>query len=278
MINRGNRPQRRWNLRQSLLTVSSEGKLCFSFLRQALVESDICPAECFICKLPDELLAHILGFLAPPPRAYNEDEYKQRVGCSTVCKRWRRIFEPLMYHCPDFGLKWEELPRRNRMLLRTLRERPDLPNFVRRLTIVPRALSRDNDIYVEILERCKQSLREIILYTLREDEYFWIIVRSLKDCAHLLSLSISGRCGGCVLDIVLDNLNIPTLRNLSLSRYGSSFRAPWENSNGISLGATTSHLESQLADRSGHSAITALKLHDPSVGWYQSYLFAQWPS
>ena len=273
-----------WRLQQLHLGFSPQRTLCV-LPRPPPSDAPEKPAKCFISALPDELLAQVLDFVSPPACSYRRGEYEKSLRYLFVCRRWRRIYETFVYQFPDLGpCGWRKSCYAFR-LLRTLRLRSDLRERVIKFNIETSASYEKNTNYaaiVELIQSCQLSLQEIHLHASWEESALWKIIHCFKDCPRLHTLRLSTSSDACGLETVLNHCDIPSLRTLSLSRYGGcagkSPGAPWPSTWHSTSESSFWRLSSLLTDRCGAGTITTLELRDPSVYAYITELFIQWPA
>jgi F-box-like len=262
-----------WRLQQSFLGSSSQGTL-------DILPPCKTPGKCFISALPDELLAKLLEVLAPSSCFSFWSQYGPLLPILFVCRRWRRLCEPLLYRRIVLGYNgWEKL-RRTYRLLETLKQRPELAACVQETQI---ELHRINDTtsgaIADILRYCQSSLSKLSLHTTWESSAIWPILRAIRNCAHLEVLRLSG---GPTLQIILTYLDQPVLKTLDLSRYGWSdddgAAAPWSSASLTSLPLTWTSAETLLAAHHTKGTVTMLKLQDPRVPAHVTELLVRWPA
>ena len=171
-----------------------------------------------------------------------------------------------------------------RKLLETLRWRPDLRGYVRRLDIIlPEEYSEkfDSTTVAEILQQCRPFVHEMSMYGSFEDSGLCEIVHTLNGCEIPNLCMTRGNRG---LQIFLDYFNIPSLRTLRLDRYGSAHNinpgAPWKSRSGTSnsSNSSTSLLAEQFARYIGKSSVTSLDLHSPCAKISTTALLLRWPA
>lgn len=271
-----------WRLKQSYLGSSSQGTLCI-----LPCPWDISPSrtlgKCFISTLPDELLAEVLEFLAPPSYFLHNSQYEQLLPILFVCRRWRRLYEPLLYRRIDLGYNgWEKL-RRTYRLLETLKQRPELRACVRETDI---QLFKINDTtsgaIADILRYCESSLRKLSLHTRWESSAIWPILCTIRNFPRLEALRFSGYEGGPALQMILTHFDGTVLKTLALSRYGLSFGdgpgAPWNSANATGPPFISASAENLLAAHRIRGKVTTLKLNDPSAPLHITELLVHWPA
>lgn len=277
---------RRWrHLQQSLLGSSLQGELCI-VLRSSHIEQ---PIKCFISALPDELLTQILDFVSPPKRGYNDGEYQKSLRYLRVCRRWRRVYESILYRFPDLGSLDSSTFRLPSILLRTLEQRPDLGICVSKFEFKFSGFYRRTSVYptlAELLHSCHSSVRHVKVHAHWEDAAFWNVIHCLQVCGRLHTLHISSISThprvACGLKTILEQCDIPSLRTLTIDRYGI---CPAENPSASTracyhriLDLLVDGLSNLLRGRRGKGAMTTLRVRVPSIPVHITDQLVQWPA
>ena len=257
------------HLTQAYLGASPQQTLC-------IMPSPCVPTgECFLSRMPDEVLCSILGYLAPARTSRSGPKYEPCLPISLVCRRWERLYSFFLYRNIDLGyFGWQNL-RRIRQLEATLRLRPELCDAVRMVAIQSRRPSDVTcELIADILSYC-YGLRGFKLHT-GWTQSTWMILHS-ASMAQLETLSLSGFEGGPSLQMILNHFSLPTLQKVSLSRYrlgiGDEPGVPWYPS----PGAAHEDLHSLLS-LAPPCNVTTMELFEPSAPAHVTKSFLQWPA
>lgn len=233
--------------------------------------------KCFISSLPDELLAQILDHLAPPNLFYHGPEYEKYLPILIVCERWRRLYEPILYRGIDLGHAGWQKPRRTARLVKTFEDRPGIPGHVREIHIQIYQPSDATCRMVVWVIQCCKSLRKLSLH-MTMSSTVWPIIHTASKLPRLETLQLTGYEGGPALQMILTHFDLPTLKELHLSRYGLSVdngpKAPWRSV----AGSTPPSLDHIFSHHSCNGAVTALSLTDPSAPPDITKSLLQWPA
>ena len=231
--------------------------------------------ECFLHRMPNELLCRILEYLAPARTSLSGSAYEPCLPIPLVCRRWERLYCYFLYRNIDLGLSgWMRL-RRIRQLEATLRQRPDLCDAVRKVGIQYwRPREATCELLANILSYCK-GLRNFELHT-GWTQSTWIILHAVNK-AQLATLKLSGLEGGPSLQMILKHFSLPTLKEVSLNRYGlcsgDEPGAPWY----ASSDTAPEDLGLLLASASPCN-VTTMELDEPSAPAHVTKSFLQWPA
>jgi hypothetical protein len=233
--------------------------------------------ECYISSLPDELLAQILDHLAPPTRFYHQSEYENCLGIPTVCERWRRLYEPILYRRIDLGYSGWQKPRRTARLVKTFEERPGMPGHVRDLDVQIYKPSDATCRLVTSVVLCCRSIRKLSLH-MPMSPTIWPIIHASSKIPRLERLGLSGIGDGPALQMILAHFGTHPLTELKLNRYGLSVddgpSAPWRSGSQ----STYPNLDHTFSNHFYNGAVSTLILSDPSAPPYITKRFLQWPA
>ena len=226
--------------------------------------------ECFLSRVPDELLCHVLEYLAPAHLNFG-CKYGPCLAIPLVCRRWKRLYYSFLYRNVDLGGN----PRRIRQLDATLRQRPDLGDAIRMVEITFWRPDVATCKMIAYILHCCKGLRNFKLHT-GWTQSTWIILNAAKR-APLATLMLSGFEGGPSLQMILKHFNLPTLRKVSLNRYGlgngEEPGAPWYPS------SDTAHEDLKLLLSSVTPCnVTTMDFAEPSAPAHVTRSFLQWPA
>ena len=258
------------HLRQAYLGASPHQTLCITPYshRRPFVPT----GECFLRRLPDELLCRILEYLAP--RLYMFDfDYGPCLPIPLVCRRWERLFSSILYRNINLGSSCANTNRRRiKEFDATLRQRPDLGDAVRRVEVSFHPTSDATCEMLAYILSCCKGLRELLL-EITWTQSAWIVLNAAKR-ASLETLELRR---GPSLQMILKHFSLPTLKELSLAYYGLG--------NGEKPGAQkypssdTAHEDLKLLISSAPPCnVTTMVLERPSAPAHVTRSFLQWPA
>ena len=261
------------HLRQTYLGASTHQTLCI--MPYSHQHPFVPTGDCFLPRMPDELLCRILEYLAPAGTSHSGFGYGPCLPIPLVCRRWERLYCSFLYRNIDLGyFGWQNL-RRIRQLEATLRQRPDLCDAVR---MVGFQSQRPSDATCEMIADIlsySEGLRKFELHT-EWTQSTWIILNAAKR-APLATLKLSGFKGGPSLQMILKHFSLPTLKKVYLNRYGlgngDEPGAPWYPS------SDAAHEDLSLLLLSASPCnVTTMELIEPSAPAYVTKSFLQWPA
>ena len=259
------------HLRQTYLGASTHKTLCIMPYSH---QGPFVPTEdCFLHRMPDELLCRILGYLAPAPTSHSGFQYEPCLPISLVCRRWERVYSSFLYRNIDLGYSGWQKPRRIRQLEATLRQRPDLCDAVRMVDFQHNHPSDATcEMIADILSYAK-GLRNFGLHT-KYTQSTWQILNAAKR-APLARLKLSGCEGGPSLQMILKHFSLPTLKEVSVNNYGLGNEDEPGADN--SLDATQQELDLLLSSASPCN-VTTMELSEPIATTHVTKSFLQWPA
>ena len=237
--------------------------------------------ECYIDKLPDELLAEILSYFPPQVFPYEPLTYEQCPLIALVCKRWERNYDATLYQMVSLS----EHPRLQQVHtgrnIKILREQAELRHHVRQINVHLDYISEATCGQItDIIKSCP-TVRTVSL-CLNWSVKPWPIVRAVGMLPRLEVLWLSGFSYRMYLQMILGYFNHPTLRELRLCYYSlAKFGAP-----AVSLfpfGPPEAPSQDELDElsvvaRSRSSAITSLELTTPYTSPLCTMILVDWPS
>lgn len=106
----------------------------------------------------------------------------------------------------------------------------------------------------------------------------WPIIHTVSRIPCLETLRLTGCDGGPALQMILTHFDIPTLKELELSRYGLNFNNGSEALWGPVALPTPLNLDHTFPNRSYNGTVTALTLTDPSAPPDITKSLLQWPA
>ena len=257
------------HLRQKYLGASPQKTLCIMpYYHQ---RPSIPTGECIFPRMSDELLCRIFEYLAPVQHPHLGYKYGPCLRILLVCRRWERLYCSYLYRNIDIG----EKVRRIKQLGTTLGQRPDLGDAVYGVGVQFWRPSIATCEMIAYILRCCRCLRKFELHT-GWTQSTWIILNAVKR-APLTALKLSGFEGGPSLQMILKHFSLPTLKEVSLARYGlgngEEPGAPWHTS----TDTTHEDLKLLLSSASPCNA-TTMVLADPSAPAQVTRSFLQWPA
>lgn len=253
------------HLRQTCLGASPHQTLCImpDYHQRPTVPTE----ECFIRKMPDELLCRTLEYLAPAQDSNGLWRYGPCLPIPLVCRRWEHLFSSISYRNIDF----RDTPVKQ--LDATLRQRPELGVAVRGVLI---SINKPSDATCEMVAnilRCCKGLRKFELDIEIWTRNIWIILNAAKR-APLATLELSG---GPSLQMILKHFNLPTLKEVSLDFIGLN--------NGEEPGAASYHSPDTayedlklLLSSTSPCNVTTMVLARPDTPAHVTRSFLQWPA
>ena len=269
----------RQRLRQCYLGHSSQGTLCLIPPPPLPLPEPL--GECYINKLPDELLAEILAYLPRLSRVtcpYEPDEpptYEQCPPISLVCKRWQRHYDTIQYRINLFSdyPTWQRLCTRK--VLKTLRQQAELRHHVREITIYMDYMSEST--YREIVNTIKfcRAIHTVVL-RVKWSAQVWPIIHAIKMLPRLQYLALLGPCGGLSLPMLLGHFNQPTLRFVRL--HGYCLASTWISFIQPEPPSQEKMDMLSVVARPRSSAVTSLDLIDPRTSPLCTMILLQWVS
>ncbi|KAJ3529871.1 hypothetical protein NM208_g9564 [Fusarium decemcellulare] len=202
--------------------------------------------EAFIMRLPDEMLSKILdlagGTIFKADTFWGKDYFsKTTIALATVCRRFNRIATPRLYY--HLVVRWGKTDHATRSLHLTLRQRPELRQCCKRLTVIE---SNGN----KPASSCKTP-------RLAMDLVSWLTgTNQLKIMANEKTAEIAMACVQALGDLASHNAN---LAMLCLSSFTES---NWQSLHGLE----------------GTAPFTALKLFQFSQTTRDLELILKWPA
>ena len=234
--------------------------------------------ECYINKLPNELLTEILAYLPPDIFLHEPPTYGQCPPIALVCKLWERNYDATQYQNIFLSgySRWRKLY--DWKVLKTLRQQAELCDHVRRIFVCMDYVSEDT--YREIADTIKscQAIHTVVLHVDWSIKV-WPIIHAIEMLPRLQNLVLLGPHGGVSLQTLLRHFNQPTLRYVELHRYGlargetpglSYFKHEPPSPEEVDM------LSGVARPRS--SAISSLNLIDPSTSPRCTIILLQWIS
>ena len=267
-------PRRR--LRQCYLGRSSQGTLCLKPQPPSPPHEPL--GECYINKLPDELLAEIFSYLPPNICLFGSPTYEQCPPIALVCKRWELNYDATQYRLIFFEdlSKWRQ--RCTWKVLKTLRQQAELRHHVRQISVYKNYISEATcRVIADIIKSCR-AIRTVVLNVIWSTKV-WPIIHAIRLLPRLQHLALWGICGGVSLQMLLGHFDQPTLRFLRLHRYGlargDALRVSYSQPEPPSQ--EEMNMFSVIA-RPRSSAITSLDLVDPCTPPLCTMILLQWIS
>ena len=196
------------HLRQTYLGPSPQQTLCIMPCYHQ--RPSVPTGECFIRKMPDELLYRTLEYLAPAPDSCGLWDYGPCLPIPLVCRRWKHLFSSILYR--NIGFHKATV----KQLDATLRQRPELGDAVRGVGII--LIPEPSDAICEMVAyilRCCKGLRKFMLDTGKWTGNIWIVLNAAKR-APLATLDFRG---GSSLQMILKHFSLPTLEEVYLTYY-----------------------------------------------------------
>ena len=265
-------PRRR--LRQCYLGHSSQGTLCLTPQPPSPPPEPL--GECYINKLPDEILTEILAYLPPDIFLHGLPTYEQCPPIALVCKRWELNYDATQYRDIFFSPRWRQISTWK--VLKTLRQQAELRHHVRRISVCMEYMSYAT--YREIVDTIKscRAINAVVLH-LDWSTKVWPIIHAIEMLPRLQDLTFSGPRGGVSLQMLLRHFNQPTLRFVRLHRYGlARGDTPWVSYFQHKPPSQEEVDMFSVAARPHSSAITSLDLTDPSTSPLCTMILLQWIS
>ena len=175
--------------------------------------------ECYINKLPDELLAEILTYLPPDICVFVPPTYEQCPPITLVCKRWELNYDATQYRIISFF----DYPYGRQLctwkVLQTLRQQAELRHHVRQISVYLNYISEATCREIADTIKSCRAIRTVVL-NVHWSTKVWPIVHAIKLLPRLQYLALGGLRGGVSLQLLLGHFNQPTLRFVRLHRYG----------------------------------------------------------
>ncbi|PMD60736.1 uncharacterized protein K444DRAFT_663093 [Hyaloscypha bicolor E] len=252
--------------RQSHLGRTPGGQLYLQKPQRARAAESVEPY--YISVLPDEVLFEILSYIPPKRHRYElvKDEERFPLTLMLVCKKWRRIYEPVLFRTIMTHYHTTIFLSRMRGLLDLLYTRPHLRGYPRNIcisisrTVAHAAVCR----ILSAVIKCCTGLRVVSFHSVY-----------IPDISEHLDL------GGPSLQLFFRDFTLPSLKSLYLSRYGpgrnpEDTSAPWP---GEPISITRTGLEHLLPPNRYHTGnVTKVLLRDPSCLQNVTEHILRWPS
>jgi hypothetical protein len=217
---------------QSFLSRSAEGELCLKKLPPPINlkprrSSSRSLKQDRVSILPDEMLSEIFSHLPPQHwwdfvwnRQPTKEDIENAFPLALVCERWRRIYEPRLYHELGFSFNAGSGPSRFRRILAILSARPHLYRHVRSINVH----INDNPLTFQdpakLLEKFT-GLRTVTLSSSYPEESRCLL-EAVKRVPLLADLTLRGNFGTVSIQVVLQSFLLRSLQSLKLPRYGVS--------------------------------------------------------
>ena len=160
------------------------------------------------------------------------EETEERFPLTLVSKRWRSIYETVLFRkIRVTRYTPESISLRLRKLLAILEARQhirSLPRVIKLQLWRPGAITCRNVTHVL---QCCSAVRKVSLHT-DFTTNTTCVLSAIGRLPFLENLHLSGYSSGPSIHLVLDTLALPTLKSLSLGRYGvrrssADIDAPW---------------------------------------------------
>ena len=177
--------------------------------------------ESFILRLPDELLLYALHFLVPETPFRLRTDYGPYLSVLSTCRRFRRLYEPILYRALSLGSQGWEMPLRPKKLVRTLGQRPDLREYVWEIDVMldhyAKPLEDTVSVIAEIIENCSSNLLVVCLQG-RWCSELLPVVQAIARCSHLERLILGAKMTGPSIEMVIEIFKLPKIQKLDLQR------------------------------------------------------------
>ncbi|KAH6724491.1 hypothetical protein BKA61DRAFT_588555, partial [Leptodontidium sp. MPI-SDFR-AT-0119] len=262
--------------RQSHLGRTPGGQLCLQKPQRARAAESVEPY--YISVLPNEVLFEILSYIPPKRHRYELVKDEERFPLTLVCKKWRRIYEPVLFRTIMTHYPTTIFLSRMRGLLGLLYTRPHLRGYPRKIcisiyqTVAHAAVCR---ILTAII-KCCTGLREVSFYSVHTPDTSELLstISTLPRLEHL-------GLGSPSLQLFFRDFTLPSLKSLHLSQYGPG-RNPEDSSvswPGEPIPITRTCLKHLLPpNRYRTGDVTRMLLRDPSCLPNVTEHILRWPS
>lgn len=269
-------------LRQKYLGSSPQRMLCL--MSRTFPLPPIPLGECYISKLPDEILAEILAYLPPETGLFHKPNYEQCPPIPLICKHWERVYNATLYRELSFvesSAGWQQ--RRTSNAVKALQQQAELSNHVRNISVQLWRPSEATCRFLAVVIKSCPAIRAVSLH-LGWSSKAWPIIKAVGMLHSLEELQLSGYDCGPSLLMVLGYFNQPKLRHLELSRYGLGSLddpgAAWCPLPILSQDVDKLSNLDKLSDlaHSHTSTMTSLELRDPSASPHCTKILLYWPS
>jgi hypothetical protein len=186
-------------------------------------------AECEIVKLPNELLHQILDLGADMSSIpWRNKCYTGIIELIAVCKRFREVGTPILYHTVHFEKGCGNVPPciPAKLFHRTMRENPLLRSLCKALyiSIFDRAGTRSWSDY-KLTNELFTWLPNVNSFTINggfddgHAEHTWTLIRNAIECMPFISEFSIGRTGngGLTIPPIIEHLDLPGWKKFSVS-------------------------------------------------------------
>lgn len=189
--------------------------------------------ETITSKLPNELLADIFGYVLANDDSEDDDEQDKWLRLFLVCKRWRDVAEPFLYRRLYHRLELGNGSRSDELAIdqwiEMLESRTRLCHYPRSSKITLRRSDETICAKVtKIVTYCRQ-IRELDLYAELEPNLSSLLHQI--ETLPLTHFRLCGPNGDPSVDTIFKYFDIPSLRHMTLSRWGWSkdgdLATPW---------------------------------------------------
>ena len=234
--------------------------------------------ECYINKLPNELLTEILAYLPPDIFLHEPPTYEQSPPIALVCKLWERNYDATQYQNIFLSgySRWRKLY--NWKVLKTLRQQAELCHHVRRISVCMDYVSEATNREIAGTIKSCRAIHTVVLHVDWSIKV-WPIIHAIEMLPRLQYLVLLGPRGGVSLQMLVRHFNQPTLRYVELHRYGLArgdtpgffyFQHEPPSPEEVVMLSVGARLRS--------SAISSLNLTDPSTPPICTMILLQWIS
>jgi hypothetical protein len=197
--------------RQSHLGRTPGGQLYLQKPQRARAAESVEPY--YISVLPDEVLFEILSYIPPKRHRYElvKDEGRFPLTLMLVCKKWRRIYEPVLFRTIMTHYYTTIFLSRMRGLLDLLYTRPHLRGYPRNIcisisrTVAHAAVCR----ILSAVIKCCTGLREVSFHSVYTPDISELLstISTLPRLEHL-------DLGGPSLQLFFRDFTLPSLKSL----------------------------------------------------------------
>lgn len=266
-------------LRQRYLGASPQGNIhlyrqppCIRVAPQVL-------GPCYINGLPDELLAEILDYSPIPQHYCDENENQNAWAIPLTCLRWQRAYDRVLYRRINLrpGYPKSHKILRIRKISQILHERPGLYRHVQEFAAT---LDNPSDATCrsvsELLERCR-SIRHLDLQMSMVPQ-IWPVIHTAATLPFLTSLSLHGYSGGPGVQMVLKYFDLPTLKELSMSRWTWADEGCLGRQWGRTYYPSTGELDEVFSAHWGSGTVTSMYLSEPDASVAVTESLLRWPA
>ena len=232
-----------------------------------------------LASLPNEILDQIFTYVIYSSTSICGGEIYKWLHLSLVCSSWKRQFEPLLYRALLLRDQTEVCRVSNELLAFTLKDRPELGDYVKNLDIIDfYGRKRDLNTFAMIIGKCPLTRNLWIETTFNSSREAMIVAAS--QLRHVESIHLASDSCGPSVECVLAYFATGSLQKLDLQEFGENYSGNWVGSTLAQSyrPSLSPQLKHELSVRRGKAPFTCLALDKPHSGVPLIRDVILWPS